>query len=108
MPFYNDMAEIAEAVESGELNAHACMIPIAELTTTQENIEESVIVGMVDAKALPPIFVVRAVSDDFISFDYFVEDGHHRLERARRAGRDEVLVVVCEKVGRKWRVVEVR
>ena len=99
---YNDMAEIAEAVESGELNAHARMIPIAELTTTQENIEESVIVGMVDAKELPPIFVVKA------GIDYFVEDGHHRLERARRAGRNEVLAVMCEKVGRKWRVVEVR
>lgn len=99
---YNDMAEIAEAVESGELNAHARMIPIAGLATTQENIEESVIVGMVDAKVLPPIFVVKAGSD------YFVEDGHHRLERARRAGRDVVLAVVCEKVGLKWRIVEAR
>lgn len=101
---YNDIAEIAEAVESGELNAHARMIPIAELTTTQENIEETVIAGMADAKKLPPIFVVRTVSDDFISFDYFVEDGHHRLEHARQSGRDEVLAVVCEKVGKVWRV----
>lgn len=48
------------------------------------------------------------VSEDFISFDYFVEDGHHRLEQARRAGRDEVLAVVCEKVGQMWHVVEAR
>lgn len=96
------MAEIAEAVESGELNDHARMIPIAELTTTQDNIEESVIAGMVDAKELPPIFVVKSGQN------YFVEDGHHRLERARRRGSEAVRAVVCEKVGRVWRVVEAK
>jgi hypothetical protein len=92
------MADIANAVEDGQLDQFATIVPINKLTKTQDTLETRVLDEMLAASQLPPIFVVKAGGD------LFIEDGHHRVAHASRQNLLGVKAVVCEKVGKFWRV----